>query len=107
MNIPLPNWQTVDRNWSKQKMQSSKLFSLEGKTALVTGAGRGIGQAIATMLAQQGANVAIASRTADELAATAAQIQSFSRQALVLPVDLKAHASAEQIVQQTVEQLGR
>jgi len=68
----------------------NELFSLEGKKALVTGAGRGIGQAIALALAQSGADVALASRSEAELRDTADQIEAAGRKAAVIPVDLVA-----------------
>ncbi|WP_282073117.1 SDR family NAD(P)-dependent oxidoreductase, partial [Janibacter hoylei] len=42
------------------------LFDLSGKTAVITGAGRGIGEGIATLLAEAGANVVCAARSADQ-----------------------------------------
>jgi 2-dehydro-3-deoxy-D-gluconate 5-dehydrogenase len=81
-------------------------FSLEGKTALVTGAGRGIGQAIAVAFARSGAMVALASRTEAELHETAAMIEQSGQTAAVFPVDLSLSGSAEQLVGQAVESLG-
>jgi NAD(P)-dependent dehydrogenase (short-subunit alcohol dehydrogenase family) len=64
-------------------------FRLDGKTALVTGAGRGIGRAAAIALAAAGAELVLASRTRSELEAVAAEIAAQSgRQAKVLPIDV-------------------
>ena len=54
----------------------SGLFSLSGKTALVTGGNRGIGFAVANGLAEHGANVAIIARTKEQLEAASRQIQA-------------------------------
>jgi NAD(P)-dependent dehydrogenase (short-subunit alcohol dehydrogenase family) len=64
-------------------------FQLVGKKAIVTGAGRGIGQALAIGLAEAGADVALMARTPEDLNQTAETIVSLGRRALVLPVDLK------------------
>ena len=50
------------------------LYSLDGKTAVITGAGRGIGEGIATLLAEAGANVVCAARSTDEIEQTAKAI---------------------------------
>jgi hypothetical protein len=65
-------------DWRRNRIMSG-LFSLEGQVALVTGAGRGIGQAIAAAFAQAGADVAVASRTESELQTTAERIQAAGR----------------------------
>jgi len=67
----------------------SNLFSLSGKTAIVTGGGRGIGLAIAKGLAEHGANVAIASRSKEQLEAAARQIHADTgRKIWTFPFDL-------------------
>jgi len=62
--------------------------SLEGKTALVTGAGRGLGRAIALSLARAGARVALLARTGSELDQTASQVRERGGSALVIRVDV-------------------
>ncbi|MCL2615971.1 MAG: SDR family NAD(P)-dependent oxidoreductase, partial [Dehalococcoidia bacterium] len=63
-------------------------MTLQGKTALVTGAGRGIGHAIALKLAGEGALVAVNSRTSQNAEAVAAEIRSCGGQAMALPADI-------------------
>ena len=64
-------------------------FDLTGRVALITGASRGIGQAIALALAEYGADVALAARSVDALEATAEQARSFGRRAQVVPTDVQ------------------
>jgi 7-alpha-hydroxysteroid dehydrogenase len=64
------------------------LFALNGKVAVVTGAGRGIGAATAVALAEAGADVVISSRTESDLAAVAKQVSDVGRRALTVPADL-------------------
>jgi NAD(P)-dependent dehydrogenase (short-subunit alcohol dehydrogenase family) len=67
---------------------SADPFRLDGKIALVTGAGRGIGRAIALALAGAGAEVIVNSRTQSELEAVAAEIAASGGRARVLPFDV-------------------
>ena len=84
----------------------NELFSLAGHKAFVTGAGRGIGQAIAVALAESGADVALASRSDAELHETAVLVEGAGRKAVVLPVDLGVSGAAAQVVHQAAEALG-
>jgi 3-oxoacyl-[acyl-carrier protein] reductase len=80
----------------------------DGKTALVTGASRGIGRAIACTLAAQGCDVAINYRQ-DEAAAreTAAQVERHGRRALLLQADVADHAQAQAMVATVLAQWDR
>ena len=85
---------------------STKLFSLEGKVALVTGASRGIGRAIALGFAEAGADVGVAARSEEDLNTLAKEIEAFGRRSAVLPTDVRDRASIQQMVDRTVEELG-
>jgi NAD(P)-dependent dehydrogenase (short-subunit alcohol dehydrogenase family) len=63
-------------------------FDLTGKVAVITGAGRGIGRAVALTLARAGADVALLARTRDELNAVAGEVEQFGRRAAVFEADL-------------------
>jgi NAD(P)-dependent dehydrogenase (short-subunit alcohol dehydrogenase family) len=85
----------------------SATFDLSGKTAIVTGGGRGIGRAIALGLAAAGAAVVLAGRTADQLNEVAGKIGAMGAKALPVPTDLTDGAQIEQLVTRTVETFGR
>jgi NAD(P)-dependent dehydrogenase (short-subunit alcohol dehydrogenase family) len=88
--------------------------SLAGRTALVTGASRGLGRAIAIELARRGAAVAVAARSEkvwDErlpgtIHETVATIRAFGGTAVACPADLLVEDEADRLVKQAVEQLG-
>jgi NAD(P)-dependent dehydrogenase (short-subunit alcohol dehydrogenase family) len=82
------------------------LFDLTGKKAFVTGASRGIGQAIAVGLAQAGADVAVVARTEEGLAATAKQIADCGREAHVIPADVTRQEAVEAAVTAAIGRLG-
>ena len=80
-------------------------FSLEGKSALVTGASRGLGAAIAAGLAEAGADVAVHGN-ATSPDATCAGVRAHGRRAVPLAVDLAAPGAPETLVARAVEELG-
>jgi NAD(P)-dependent dehydrogenase (short-subunit alcohol dehydrogenase family) len=82
-------------------------FQLIGKKAIVTGAGRGIGKALAIGLAEAGADVALMARTQEDLNQTAEVIESLGRRALVLPVDLKDQSRLSAAVRKAEAWAGR
>jgi len=80
---------------------------LTHQVAVVTGAGRGIGRAIAIALADAGARVILAARTRDEIEAVAAEITASGRQAHAIPVDLADEASIRTLFATVAERRGR
>ena len=82
-------------------------FDLTGRTALVTGAGTGIGYAAALQFARLGANVAIAARTVAELDAAAATIgEQGGGRCIAVPTDVKDEDAIVRMVSRTVEEFG-
>jgi len=80
---------------------------LSGKVALVTGAGRGLGRAIACTLAEAGAKVACVDLTAEMLEQTIAQIQQAGASAAPFPCDVTDAARVAEVVQEVIDQWGR
>lgn len=80
---------------------------LEGKTALITGAGRGIGRAIARAFAAEGAAVALVARSRADLATVAAEVREAGGRALALPTDVTQDAAVEALVEDVTGELGR
>ena len=76
---------------------------LEGKVALITGAGRGIGRAIALAYAKEGAHLALAARTVSELEETVRQAEALGAAACVIPTDVADESQVNRMVQNTLE----
>ena len=81
-------------------------YDLEGQVAIVTGAGRGIGRAIARRLAHEGCRVAVADLDGGTAAQVATEIQELGGEALALQVDVTSMEDVERMVRQTVDRLG-
>jgi len=82
-------------------------FLLTDRVAIITGAGRGIGAAIARTFADVGADVVIASRTKEQLDEVAADVRAAGRQAVVVPCDVTDSANLEELVRRAVAEFGR
>ena len=85
----------------------ANVFDLSGKTAIVTGAGRGIGRVIAMGLAESGANVVLCSRTKAQIDAVADEIRNKGGKALSVATDLTVHDQLENLVDAAVKEFGR
>jgi NAD(P)-dependent dehydrogenase (short-subunit alcohol dehydrogenase family) len=88
-------------------MNVTQLFDLSGKTAIITGGGKGIGRQMAEALAELGANVVICARNLERCQQAAAELAVLGVRTLALRCDLRQPADAQAVVDQTVEELGR
>lgn len=82
-------------------------FSLEGKVAIVTGGGTGIGKAIATEFARVGADVVIASRKLENLEPVANEIRKAGRRSFAVAMDVRNEDQVQELVDRTVRELGK
>jgi len=80
---------------------------LDGKVALVTGASRGIGKAIAFALANEGANLVLAARSVESVQAAAEAIAATGARMLAVPTDVTLEEEIEVLFQRTIEHFGR
>ncbi len=83
------------------------MFSLDGKCALVTGASRGIGAAIAMAYAEAGADVALAARSADDIETLAGKIEALGRKAVAITTDVTDPAQVDACVERAISTLGK
>jgi 3-oxoacyl-[acyl-carrier protein] reductase len=81
-------------------------MQLDGKTALVTGGGRGLGRAIALAFAREGARVVVAARSADDIAETVWLIEELGLHALGIPADVRDAAQVAALVAAAQERFG-
>ena len=81
--------------------------SFQGKTAIITGAGSGIGKALAEAFAAEGAKLVIAARSTDKLEELASQLRSGGTEVLVCPCDVSREADCEKLVIESLARFGR
>jgi len=82
------------------------LFKLDGKVAVVTGGGKGIGRGIVLALAEAGADVAIAARNQQEIDAVAAEVEALGRKAIGVATDVTNEDHIDRLAAQTISRLG-
>ncbi|MBM7647704.1 gluconate 5-dehydrogenase [Bacillus ectoiniformans] len=88
-------------------MHVKEIFDLTGKTAIVTGGGRGLGEQMAEALAEAGANIAICSRNAENCEAVAERLASLGVKTFALACDLTNPEDIEQAVEKILEEFGQ
>ena len=82
-------------------------MKLDNTIAVITGAGRGIGEAIALAFAREGADLVLASRTESELQGVAEQVRKAGRQVQIVTADVSVEADAQRIAQAALDAYGR
>jgi len=88
-------------------MKYGTVFSLDGKIAVVTGAGRGLGKAMALALAEAGADVVVVARTEQEIEETKKEIIALGRKSIAITTDVTKTAEVDNMIEKTIEQFGK
>ena len=86
---------------------ASSPFSLEGKVAIVTGGGLGIGRSISVEFARAGADVVIASRKMEHLESTVEAIKRLGRRSFPMAVDVRQEDAVKELVERAVRDMGQ
>jgi len=91
---------------AKEHAVITDYFRLEGKKALITGAGKGIGARIATAFAEMGADVALIARTESDLDSVAREVTELGREALTFPCDVTDETALAGVVEKLTDHWG-
>ncbi|EID11415.1 SDR family NAD(P)-dependent oxidoreductase [Mycolicibacterium phlei] len=81
-------------------------FNMEGRVAVITGGGTGIGRGTALTLAERGADIVLAGRRAEPLKSTAAEVEALGRRALAVPTDVTEPDACRALVATTLDEFG-
>ncbi|WP_066304039.1 SDR family oxidoreductase [Bacillus sp. FJAT-29814] len=87
-------------------MNVKELFDLNGKTAIVTGGGRGLGEQIAFALAESGANIIVCSRKLEDCEFTSYRVRELGVQSLALKCDVSNSKDVNNVVEETIKKFG-
>jgi NAD(P)-dependent dehydrogenase (short-subunit alcohol dehydrogenase family) len=82
-------------------------LKLDGKLVIITGAGRGLGRAMATRLAGAGADIVAAARTVEQLEETAAEVRKLGRKCLIVPTDVSRSEDVNAMVAAAVKEFAK
>lgn len=96
----------LPRKYTCYPRDKMSLMKLQGQVAVVTGGGRGLGQAYARTLASAGASVAVLARSADELAETVALVSAAGGRAQAFPLDVTDSAAARAVFDEIQQAMG-
>ena len=81
-------------------------FRLDGKIAIVTGSGRGLGKAMAVSLAEAGADVVVTARSIDQVRETSQEIENLGRKCLAVKTDVTNRDDVDALIRKTLDQFG-
>ncbi|MFC1534528.1 SDR family NAD(P)-dependent oxidoreductase [Thermodesulfobacteriota bacterium] len=82
-------------------------FSLEGKTAVVTGGGTGLGKAMCHALARAGADIVVASRSQAHIDETASEVKSLGQRSIAVPTDITISKQVDNLIKKSIETFGK
>jgi NAD(P)-dependent dehydrogenase (short-subunit alcohol dehydrogenase family) len=83
------------------------MAKLDGQVALITGSGRGIGRAIASLFAAEGARITVTARSADEIESAAEEIRAAGGEAIAVRGEVTDEADVSRVVEETVDRFGQ
>src|SRR6516164_7626449 len=101
-----PRWWTYERVREEAGMENMAGCLLDGKTAIVTGAGSGVGRGIAIALGRAAARVAVSSRTVSKCETVVAEIEATGGQAVAIECDVTRPEHIDACVARTIDAYG-